>query len=825
LHRAKDGAYLRVHHLSSAEIVDSQVESAYLDLDHDLEVRRSTYEWSKRVFRILQKILKVNLKLHQSGNQINDGDIFLFNHFARFETFIPQYLIYSETGATCRSVAASEFFAKDDPFSNYLLNAGAVPHDLPNLLPFLAAEILRGQKVIVFPEGGMVKDRRVLDHRGKYSVYSRSSKERRKHHTGPAVLGIALDVFKQKILHAHRDGQARQLDEWTKTLQLDDVDQLLAAARRPTVIVPANITFYPIRVSDNMLRKIAELLNRGLSRRLSEELLIEGNILLKHTDMDVRLGEGIYVSDYWRYLDKKVLAKLSARIDSLEDAFSLGSATAAWDTRLMSRRMRRNVLKVRDEYMRRMYSNVTVNLSHLASHLVLELVDRGRIEIDKDQFHKMLYITVKQVQRAESVHLHRSLRNPDAYTGLLDTGCDGLSQFLRTTTSMELLKSADGIYSFLPKLREEHAFDEIRLENLVAVYANEVEPIDKVHRAVTLAIRKASKLSDRELALMRFDDELVAFTWDKAQFSKPRHASINEREIATADPTPFLFKPRLGSDTGVVLVHGFLASPAEVREFGEKLADHGHPVLGVRLKGHGTSPWDLRDRSWLDWLASVRRGYAIMAELAERVVLVGFSTGGALCLRLASEQPKRLAGVAAIAVPLKFRNKNMVFVPLMHGANNLVRWASSYEGIVPFRANDASEQPDINYRQMPIRGLYELRQMVSNLEDQLENVRCPALLLHGNDDPVAVPDSAEHIYDSLPHPDKAVKIVTSSRHGILKEDIGDTQQLILDFIKKQSLHEELPTLTAPPADDIPSIDSDIEPQDGPPVRHLEAEKV
>ncbi len=790
--------------------MDSQHDIASLDLDHDLEVRRSTYEWSERVFRVLRNILKVNLKLHQSGDQVNDGDIFLFNHFARFETFIPQYLIYVETGALCRSVAASEFFVKDEPFSNYLLNAGAVPHNLPNILPFLAAEILRGQKVIVFPEGGMVKDRRVLDSSGRYSVYSRSSKERRKHHTGPAVLGMVLDVFKRKVLQAHREGNTRQLNDWADALRLDDGDQLLAAARRPTVIVPANITFYPIRVSDNMLRKVAELLNRGLSRRLSEELLIEGNILLKNTDMDVRLGDGIYPGDYWRFLDKRLLAKVLTRIDTLDEAFSLGSGSAAWDARLLSRSMRRHVAELRDEYMHRMYCNVTVNLSHLASHLVLELVDRGRIEIDQKQFHKMLYITVKHVQHAASVHLHRSLLNPDAYGGLPEAECEGLSQFLRTTTSMDLVKSADGIYRFLPKLREEHAFDEIRLENLLAVYANEVEPIYKIHRAVNLAIKQAAKLSARQLALLRFDDELVACTWDKAQYSKPRHASINEREIATADPMPFLLKPRRRSDMGIVLVHGFLASPAEVREFGEKLADHGYPVLGVRLKGHGTSPWDLRDRSWLDWLSSVRRGHEIMAGLTRRVVLVGFSTGGALCLRLAAEQRKQLAGVAAVAVPLRFRNKNMVFVPLMHGANRLVRWASSYEGIIPFRTNDASEQPDINYKQMPIRGLYELRQMVSDLEDRLGDVRCPVLVLQGNDDPIVMPDSAEQIYDRLPNPDKTLEIVVSARHGILTEDIGNTHQAIIDFLRKPSLREEPAALSKIPADDGPSVESDHE---------------
>ena len=100
-------------------------------------------------------------------------------------------------------------------------------------------------------------------------------------------------------------------------------------------------------------------------------------------------------------------------------------------------------------------------------------------------------------------------------------------------------------------------------------------------------------------------------------------------------------------------------------------------MIGVRLRGHGTSPWDLRDRSWQEWLGSVRRGFEIMSAFTEKVCLVGFSTGGALSLRLAAEHPEKLAGVVAVAVPVKFRNRNMIFVPIIQGINKLVQWILS----------------------------------------------------------------------------------------------------------------------------------------------------
>ena len=742
------------------------------------EISSATYEWTSRLFTLLRKILAVNLKLHHREAQIADGDIFLFNHFARFETFIPQYLIYMESGAYCRSIAGSEFFVEGDAFSNYLVRVGAVPDDLPDLLPFLAKEILRGRKVMVFPEGGMVKDKRVLDPQGSYSVYSRTAEVRRKQHTGAAVLGLALEVFKRAVLDAHEAGHSRRVDAWAESLQLESGGELLEAARRPTHIVPANITFYPIRVGDNLLRQGAELLSRGLSRRLSEELLIEGNILLRDTDMDIRLCKPVRVRDCWRWWERRLLERVAPRLDSLGDAFALKPNEGRWDRRLLARQLRRNAMRLRDDYMHRMYMGVTVNLSHLASSLVLGLVDRQQDAVDDARFHRMLYVAVKRLQSEPDIHLHRSLRNPQAYAGLLSGECAGFSQFLRTASKSDLIYHADGEYQFLPKLRAEHGFDEVRLENLVEVYANEAAPLRGVAEAVTEALQGADSLTGETLVRLRFDDELIAHEWDSQEFSKPRHREINDAETATESGEPFLLMPPNPRPLGVVLVHGFLASPAEMRDFGEQLFERGFPVLGVRIKGHGTSPWDLRERSWQDWQESVRRGFSMMAELAPRVALVGFSTGGALSLILAAERPARLAGVVAASVPMKFQDRGMRFVPLVHGANRLVRWMSSFEGIKPFQVNE-SEHPQINYREMPLRGLYELTVLVDVLKARLAQIACPVTLVQGSDDPVVVADSVNRIVEYLGEAPVQVKMIESQRHGIINEDIGDTRATII----------------------------------------------
>jgi esterase/lipase len=749
----------------------------------DLKLNASTYQWSVRVISILKRLLSVNIKMHHDEGQVADGEIFLFNHFARFETFIPQYLIYQEDGSYCRSLAAEEFFDDDDGFSSYLLSVGAVPNKYPRLMPFLAGEILRGRKVIIFPEGGMVKDRRVHDRKGHYRIYSRTARERRKHHTGAAVLSLKVDLLKQSIRNDFERNDDRSIDNWLNILELDGREALQAAVERKSTIVPANITFYPMRVGDNLLRRGVELFNKGISKRLSEELLIEGNILLKHTDMDIRLGDLIYTEEHWKYWERQITRRCSNCIRTLDDLLVPNPSKSSVERRYLSARIRRNSLKLRDSYMRGIYVEVTINLSHLASLIIYTHLEKGVTDVDYEGFHRMLYLAVKYAQELPNIHLHRSLRDPGAYSELLVGECKGLDQFISTSSQLGLIELEGGRYRFLPKLCAEHDFDVIRTENMVEVYANESKPVRGIQEVVEKAIVNSISPAPKMIARFKFSDMLMSHKWDREIFYKPQYTEINQQETATERSDPFCILPDNHKDLGVILTHGFLASPAEVREFGEQLSAHGYAVIGPRLKGHGTSPWDLRERSWGDWLESVRQAYEIISAHCSQVCLVGFSSGGALSLLLASEQLDGLAGVITISVPVKFMNKNMVFVPLLHTANKLMSWVPSYEGIMPFRPNDNTEHPNINYRSMPVHALFELRLMVSELEDRLQHIHCPVLILQADQDPVVDPESADIILEKLGSSDKRLEIIRSKRHGTLYEDIGNTRQLILDYLE------------------------------------------
>ena len=125
----------------------------------------------------------------------------------------------------------------------------------------------------------------------------------------------------------------------------------------------------------------------------------------------------------------------------------------------------------------------------------------------------------------------------------------------------------------------------------------------------------------------------------------------------------------------------------------------------------------------------------VMSALTLRVALVDFSTGGCLSLIAASAGAATLAGVVAVCAPLKFRNRILRFVSLTHGANRIVNWLPSFQGIMPCRPN-ASEHPHINYRNIPLRGPYELTRVANQFGEVLAKVHCPVSIIQADGDRV-----------------------------------------------------------------------------------------
>ncbi|NOQ77002.1 MAG: alpha/beta hydrolase [Methylococcaceae bacterium] len=752
------------------------------------DINCTLYHRSVQLFSAVKNLLSVNIELH-ADTQLLQGDIFLFNHFSRFETFIPQFLIFEKTGAHCCSIASSEFFDEDNVLSSYLKHLGVFPHDHPRLFSILAGQILRGRKVIIFPEGGMVKDRHVVDKNGQYSIYSRITHKKRKHHTGAAVLGQGVEAIKSAIRHAFKENKTERLQYWQELLEFDNLDELMATALKPTLIVPSNITFYPIRNSENLLFKSIDLFSSELNQRQSEELLIESNIILKDTSMDIRMGNPINPCCVWDWRTHFVMNKVAPGIKKIDDVFNLTSTPRNWKERLLGHYFIKNAHCSRNQYMHSIYANVTVNLCHLASTLIMILVNENKQFIKKSQFYAVLYVTIKKLQKTPNIHLHSSLLNPDEYGNLIQGVNSRFQHFICIAKEADLIMEKNESYHFLEKLCDKHHIDQIRLENLIAVYNNETAPLTIIHNTLLSTNRAYHKINKQQLAAWHFEDEMMDLAFEKQSYHELHNSNltIKQQETAMADPRTFLIQPKNPNGFGVLLIHGLLASPAELRDYADYLAKLGYTVLGIRLKGHGTSPYALRDLSFEQWFQSVNKGFNILKSHCNKLFVIGFSTGAALAIKLAAEQPDTIIGLVAVSVPIKFVSSTFMLIPLLHNANNLVQWVSSLEGIKPFMIN-SPEHPDINYHNIAVRALYELRSLIQHTEMLLPEINVPCLVMQANQDPIVALKSANTVFEKLGTQDKQLHIIKAKCHGILMENKDNIWSTIDTFlIQQQSL--------------------------------------
>ena len=487
------------------------------------ELNPDTYDWTYHAMKALFKVFNLTIRTHGNQSAWQDGDIFLFNHFARFEAFIPQYLIYEKTKLYSRSIASKELFA-DNLFGRYLSNLGGIPNDTESLMYDVSKDIFHNHKLVAFPEGGIVKDRRTINSKGQHEVYSRANNQRRKLHTGPAVIALAITIFKKAVRELHKNGQYEPIQAWAYELGFSNIEQLVIACEKPTIIVPCNITFYPLRIGDNALKDSVQFFMKNLHKRLSEELLIEGNFLLKNTDMDIHLGKSIIVEDYWTKFESVTTQAFVNNAElSLSKIFNTVRSDESFNNILFRMSYQRNTKKIRDDYMQTIYANVTINIAHIASSIIMYFLAEGNTHINKKKLHHLIYCSIKTLQKYDGLVLHRTLQNPSIYRNLLTTQSETFNLFLRGAYQANLLESSGAYYTFTEQLTADNDFDSIRLKNPIAVNANEVAPISQVQEAINASLKfKLNKKLD-DFAKMLNEDEQLEYKWDFAQYNKSKH--------------------------------------------------------------------------------------------------------------------------------------------------------------------------------------------------------------------------------------------------------------------------------------------------------------
>ncbi|MGD9006788.1 MAG: alpha/beta fold hydrolase [Desulfobacteraceae bacterium] len=693
------------------------------------------YRTTGLAIKTLSNLSKARVTLHGQEHIPQGSKIFVINHFTRLETFMMPYYLHKLLDLPVWSLAASDLFV--GAFGRYLQSVGAVSTDHPDRDRLIVKSLLTGEAGwIIFPEGRMVKSKKIVE-KGRYIVSYAGGKH--PPHTGAAFLALRTEFYRQRMLKLSDSSP----EETQRLLPMFNLESLEQISRLGTFIVPVNITYFPVRARMNIINQLAARLVDDLPERFTEELMTEGAMLLSGVDMDIRFGEPI---DIGPYLQKKPIIKdlQSPRTFGFDDALPCLKS------------MRHAALKIMQRYMEAIYGMTTVNHDHIFASL---LKHSPRSRIRKQNFKNRAFLAITQETAHLPIHLHRNL-SEDQIPLLIDDAHLFLRDFISVARESDVLMPY-----FQDWMRRRHKLSRIfdfhraRIDNPVAVIANEVEPL-------TALQKKISRLSWMPASMIR--SRLVWHFKEAAQ----REFERDYKDYAIADESkprrigaPVLLKGR-NAKIGIVICHGYMAAPEEVRLLGEFLNQKGYWIYMPRLKGHGTAPEDLAQRSYREWIRSIEQGYLLIRNRCRRVVLGGFSTGAALALELASRIDS-LAGVFAVSTPLRLQYLSSKFAPFVDTWNKLMERVHFDDARMDFVENQP-ENPHINYLRNPISGVRELERLMDYVEPKLADIKVPALVIQSQEDPVVNPKGSERIFQLLGTEDKQYLLFNYKRHGILR---------------------------------------------------------
>ncbi|MFP3870543.1 MAG: 1-acyl-sn-glycerol-3-phosphate acyltransferase [Syntrophobacteria bacterium] len=537
------------------------------------------FSLSKLGIRAVGRLFKASIHVCGTENIPNGVTIFMVNHFTRLETLILAHEFYKITGRPVMSLAYHGLFT--GALGTYLENVGAVSTKDPDRDKTIVCSLLTGDHSwLMFPEGAMIKDKKIIE-RGKFLIYSATG-SRRPPHTGAAALALRAEFYRQRLRRLEQTDPPL-LSQQLEVFGLDSPEQV---TDRETFLVPVNVSYYPIRSRQNAIDKLASYLVRDIPERFREELQTEGTMLLSGVDMDIRLGKPLPVKPWLnhRRIQRDIVAPRPIQPDEV----------------LPSRPLVRKIAsRLTVQAMASIYSMTTVNHDHLAAYL-LKYYPGHRLSIF--DLAERLYMASKAALRLKGIRLHGSLHQ-DQCVQLCRQYPRKLADFLQAAKNSGVVEVEENtIHRKQGKITPAFNFHTVRRDNPYQVILNEVECLRPLTRRLRLIARQPRCLMRwklrrrfRRLDRERFVADYNAYRRDGE--TKPMHIGA-----------PFLLR-RFRARAGVLLVHGYMAAPQEVRPLAGYLHKHRYMVYAPRLRGTvpppKTWPSEPGKTGWSLWSAAI----------------------------------------------------------------------------------------------------------------------------------------------------------------------------------------------------------------------------
>ena len=197
-----------------------------------------------------------------------------------------------------------------------------------------------------------------------------------------------------------------------------------------------------------------------------------------------------------------------------------------------------------------------------------------------------------------------------------------------------------------------------------------------------------------------------------------------------------------GSETGVVLIHGFTGSVAHMRPLGDALHTHGYTVMGINLPGHATTEEDMAAVGCREWLWAALDAVEHMRLHCKKVAVCGLSMGAVLSMIVAEQ--KKADACICISAPLPATNRLLPLSGVFGLLIPRVSWKADEN-----RVKQLDQRYDKGYTGFPMRKGGDLYRLIRRAQKDLSMITCPTLVVQSLADHSVAPHSAETILSGL----------------------------------------------------------------------------
>lgn len=228
-----------------------------------------------------------------------------------------------------------------------------------------------------------------------------------------------------------------------------------------------------------------------------------------------------------------------------------------------------------------------------------------------------------------------------------------------------------------------------------------------------------------------------------------------------------------GNRTGVLLFHGYTASPIEVEQLAQFLHRSQYTISAPLLPGHGTTPKDLNQKTWRDWTKAAVKGLDELSARCDTIVVGGESAGALLALYLAERHSEKIKGILCYSPAIKVKN---------------IAYSGLASLFTPYKIKKNMKDdllPWQGYKVFPMKANFQLFLLQCEVKYQLSKISQPIVIFQGKFDHTIEPESSLEVYESISSNQKTIIMMEESGHCVLLDkEFEKVNSMSLNFIQQ-----------------------------------------